>query len=333
MTAPLVELSQAYPHAELHVLTLEDWSSILTGFPGIYKTWTYRRHPNRMGRTRGLARLAYQLRKEKFELVVNFHASPSSAALSFATGARIRANHFHGHRAKDRYSTVEIPGKGILKPVIERDMDTLRALGLHIPAGRLPRVFIQKNEFQDASVFLKTLGLKKPLLVLGLGASRPTKIWPIERFADLALQWAEKKGGGVLAITSPAESDLNHRFLKKVGSHTQIQASSDLSLRMLGGILQSAAVFAGNDSGPRHLAVAVGTPTVTLFGPEHPFEWHPYPVESHPYSFVENLACRKDADPGMPPWCGLNTCIQEEHRCMKLLGVQNVMTLCQKVCR
>src|SRR5205814_697880 len=104
---------------------------------------------------------------------------------------------------------------------------------------------------------------------------------------------------------------------KRSQIRSKITGAHLLTLRELAAILSEADVFLGNDSGPKHLAVAVGTPTVTLFGPEHPFEWHPYPKERHPYFFMEGLACRKDGQAGMPPWCAVQECVIEEHKCMK----------------
>jgi len=98
-------------------------------------------------------------------------------------------------------------------------------------------------------------------------------------------------------------------------------------------MLSQLAVFAGNDSGPRHLAVAVGTPTVTLFGPEHPFEWHPYPEDRHPRFFVDNLPCRRDAMPGMPAWCGLHDCVAEAHKCMTMIEAGPVFEAIRRVAR
>lgn len=346
MTAPLLELNKAYPQAEIHVLVYKSWAPLLEGFPGVRQVWTYERHSEKLGRARALARLALKLRKAKFDLVVNFHASPSSAVLSFSTGAQTRLNHFHGHKNKNRYSTLPIPGKGILKPIIERDMDVLRGLSLHIPAGRIPKVFLQKAEIREAGVVLSGLGLQKPILGLALGASRPTKSWSLARFADLALQWSRETQGGVLAIVGPGEEELAKTFLKlvdeqltssisdlemRVQLRSRIQEVHSLSLRALAGILNSISILVGNDSGPRHLAVAVDTPTVTLFGPEDPFEWHPYSSERHPFTFIRNLPCRKDADPGMPAWCGLHTCTVEEHRCMQMIGVQSVFSMCKNL--
>lgn len=344
MTAPLIELTRAFPHAEIHTLVTQSWAPILEGIPGIHRIWTYEKTSNRL---KELARLTFALRKEGFDCVVGFHTSPSSARLALATGATCRALHFHGHREKNRYSTVEIPGKGILKPIIERDMDAIRALGAHVPAGRIPQVFLQESEIQSARNYLDQLGLHSPILALGLGASRPTKTWPLDRFAALALEWCQKeKNGGVIALAGASENHLIQEFLKNIDDRLtysvtdqqrraqireKICSSSQLSVRKLAAVLSQVSVFAGNDSGPKHLAIAVGTPTVTIFGPEHPFEWHPYPRENHPYFFIENLPCRKDADPGMPPWCGIQICEKEEHRCMQSIGVDSVLETCRKM--
>jgi ADP-heptose:LPS heptosyltransferase len=279
---------------------------------------------------------------------VNFHASPSSATLAFATGSKIRSIHFHGHNAKNRHSTVIIPGKGVLKPIIERDMDTVRALGIHVPAGRLPAISLHGWEIEQADQRISKLNLPAPLLGIGLGATRPVKTWPIERFAALALEWCRKTGGGVLAVAGPNENDKAHAFLKSVDDalgesvraatertslRARISAESNLPIRALAAILSRMSVFAGNDSGPRHVALATGTPTVTLFGPEHPFEWHPYPEDTHPLFFFEALACRSDAAPGMPAWCGLHECVAEEHKCMRMIGVNQVLQQCERVAR
>lgn len=346
MTAPISELKRAFPMAEIHVAVTSTWAPLLEGNPAIHKIWTYRRYEERTSRAKAAASLAIQLRRLHFDCVINFHASPSSSMICFATGAKLRSIHFHGHKDRNRYSTVTIPGKGTLKPIIERDMDAVRALGIHIPAGRLPEIFLQENEKKAALEAINKMGLHGPLLMIGLGASRPTKCWPIERFASLAVEWAAQQKGSVLAIAGPEEAQETHAFLKAVDDllliaapnpadraklRMKITADNLFQLRHLAALMSQAAVYVGNDSGPKHIAVAVGTPTVTVFGPEHPFEWHPYPKDRHPYLFLEHLPCRKDALPGYPEWCGLDECVQEQHKCMKMIGVDQVLAECKKL--
>ena len=349
LTAPLIELNRAFSQAKIHTVISENWACLLEGVPGLQKMIPYHRAESATGRARAIARLAFQLRKEKYDCVINFHASPSSAALALATGAKTRSIHFHDHHAKNRYSTVVVPGKGTVKPVIERDMDTIRALGLHVPAGRTPRIFLQPSEVREAQALLKQFSLDSPILGINLGASRPTKTWSVERWATLALEWCQKEKGDVLAIAGPTEMSQIQLFLKAVddllstiggsqATRAQLRSriksiNAPLTLRQLAAVLSQLAVLATGDSGPKHMAVAVDTPTVTLFGPEHPFEWHPYSKELHPYFFIDHLACRKDAEPTMPAWCGLYECVIEENKCLKLIGVNEVLTQAQAVAK
>jgi ADP-heptose:LPS heptosyltransferase len=147
-------------------------------------------------------------------------------------------------------------------------------------------------------------------------------------------------------VTSPAEGKLAHSFLitvdevlseivpdvaESIEIRKRISCETKLSIRELSAFLGAASAYVGNDSGPKHLAVANGTPTISLFGPEDPFEWHPYPQDRHPYFYLKDLTCRKDAQPGMPPWCGLDVCIVERHRCMQDLKVKPVFEKCSQM--
>lgn len=349
MTAPLMEFRKAYPDCEIHAAVDRRWASVLENHPAVDQIWLYERHQEKAARAKAATRLALRLREQNFDCVVNFHASPSSAMIARATGATVRAVHFHGHKDKNQYSTLMIPGKGVLKPIIERDMDVLRALGLEIPEGRLPQIFLKSSEFYQAEAAIqRDLTLPKPILGIALGASRPTKSWPSDRYAQLAIEWCKKEKGSVFALSGPEETELLEAFIKNIDQQLEIQFTdpaerrsirnrivpeNQLNVRQLAALLSRFSVLVGNDSGPKHLAVAVDTPTVTVFGPEDPFEWHPYPQDRHPYLFVEDLKCRKDHIPGMRPWCGIPECNQEKHQCMTKILFSDVFKECQRVAR
>lgn len=336
MTAPLLKLREAYPSAEIHAMATAPWCEVLERHPGIDRIIPYQRREEKMARAKNVARLAFQLRREKYDLVVNFHASPSSATLAFATGASTRSIHFHGHRDSNRYSTVEIPGKGEAKPIIERDLDTLRGLGLKIPPGSvLPQVFLSGEEISKMrSRFFPSIA-KNPTLLLSFGASRPTKVWPLRKFAELATQWVRDTGGRVLAIRAPGEEELLQGFLGKIPRElletSEISTLPELPVREIAAVLHLCSVFVGNDSGPKHLAVAVGAPTLTFIGPEDPQEWHPYSTDRHRFLHIPGLACRRDALPGMPPWCGLYECEVEAHRCMESISARDALVAAKEL--
>jgi ADP-heptose:LPS heptosyltransferase len=320
LTAALKELHRAYPHAVIHAAVPEPWIWLLEGFPGVTKLLPITWHNDRAARTKAATRLAFQLRKESYDIVCSFHSSPAAAMVALSTGAKVRAVHFHSFKAKNLYSTVEIPGKGTMKPVVERDLDTIRGLGIRVQEGVMPEIFLKNDEKAFAREEFWAWGLKRPVLGVALGASRATKIWPLHRFAEVAQKWVNERKGSVLVISGPGEEKLNEEFFKSIPNtpdlRDAIQVMPTCNVRLLAARISQLNALLGNDSGPRHLATALGVPTVTLFGPEHPLEWHPYPQDRHPRLFIEPLACRKNAEPGSPPWCGIQECIVEAHQCM-----------------
>jgi ADP-heptose:LPS heptosyltransferase len=339
MTAPLLELRAAFPNAEIHVVVTDHWAPIMENHPAVDEIIPYVRHSGAASRAKAIARMAIELRKRKYDCVVNFHASPSSSALAYAIGSKVRAIHFHGHKDKNRYSTTEIPGKAEVKPVIERDMDTIRSLGLAIPEGKQPRIYLEAPELERARMRIEQMGLYGPILGLGIGASRDTKIWPIERFATMAIRWCDQYRGSVIVYHTRGEEALSRRFFDALDRklvewyadpsarkavRSRILAEVQLPLRLLASTLKLNTLYLGNDSGPKHLAVAVGTRTITLFGPEDPYEWHPYSRDEHPIHYIEGLKCRNDQLPGFRPWCGLHQCFIEEHRCMRFISEDEV---------
>ncbi len=329
LTAALKELHRLFPNAEIHAAVTDPWISLLDGMPGVTKLWPVTWHNDRAARTKAATALAFKLRGQKYDLVCGFHASPASAMVALSTGAKTRAIHFHSFKAKNLYSTVQVPGKGMMKPVVERDLDTVRSLGLPVPEGVMPEIFLRETEREFAREELRAWGMTAPVFGIALGASRPTKIWPIHRFAEVALKLVRERNASVLVITGPGEESLVEEFFKSIPSQQeirdQIQVMKPANVRTLAARISVLDMLIGNDSGPRHLAAALKVPTVTIFGPEHPLEWHPYPQNQHPRLFIEAMPCRNNQEQGSPPWCGLFECIKEEHRCMKEISVDSVI--------
>ena len=169
------------------------------------------------------------------------------------------------------------------------------------------------------------------MVFLGLGASRPTKRWPTQHFARLAELMRDRADLIPAMITGPGEAEavfsgqvldeMRARGLRSMGAGGKgdFLHLAGFGVRKLAQALSAVRAYLGNDSGPKHIAAAVGIPTFTFFGPEDPGEWHPYSRERHPVFFREDLPCRRE-DQGR--WCGLETCDlqgQEFHRCMSEL--------------
>jgi ADP-heptose:LPS heptosyltransferase len=115
-------------------------------------------------------------------------------------------------------------------------------------------------------------------VVLNPSASCPSKIWPAERFAQLARQMTEKYGAACILIGSARDRDIIAR-VKALAGIPLHDLSGQLSLGMLGWLLSRSALLISNDSGPVHIANAVGTPVISIFGRKQaglsPARWRP----------------------------------------------------------
>ncbi len=363
LTASLSELRRHYPSAEIHVLVDQRFAEIVQGVAGVSTVWRYQTGLSWVQRVLQNRRFGQALAAERFDVALNFHASLSSARLVRRSGAAVKAVHFHDFHQRDRFSTHKIPDQWVLKPAIQRDLDTLRALGLECGLQVMPGLELQEHERAWAREKVGGIGTSLPsscfsstvpssLLGLAPGASRTTKAWPPERFAALADAWwrmsreSEKRPGKeparvVVLLGSPAEKNLltavvaEVRRLQKqnVGDERAeaeadlpwLQVCCDLSVRELMAVCSQLSLLVANDSGPKHVAVGLGIPTLTLFGPEDPFEWHPYPQQEHPYFYKKNLACRNQGLFPEYPWCGIERCEVEKHRCMTDITVAEVV--------
>ena len=169
-------------------------------------------------------------------------------------------------------------------------------VGRELPKGRL-RYFLGPGDLAAADAVLRAHGLDpaRPLLGLSPGANWETKRWPAERFAGLARR-ALASGFQVAVQGSASEAELGRLIAQLVPGAVDLCGKLDLS--GLGGFISRCAAFAANDSGPMHIARALGVPTLAFFGSTDPsmFDFHGHQVlfagvECAPCSFFGRRRC------------------------------------------
>lgn len=330
LTAPLQEWLETYPESEVHLWVRSSWAPLFLEFPGLKRVWTWDSEISWVKKLFILFRTLMELRLQRFDMSFHFHASSGSSLLTWLLGIPKRSIHIHGARKKNLYATSAVPDQGVTKSILERHRDTLRALGFQPECLHGPKIFLgQSSPFPLPEVFRGT----RAILAMALGASRPTKDWGGEAFAQVALRWVREYEGGVVVVATSSSQTHLEVFREHAFSKTQeplIQCYLDLCLEDLAALFRRAHLFLGNDSGPKHFAAALGLPTVTLFGPENPFEWHPYSKTHHPIFFKDSLPCRNQVTPGNEhsPWCALQECIVEQHQCLKGFSSEMVFRRC-----
>jgi ADP-heptose:LPS heptosyltransferase len=154
------------------------------------------------------------------------------------------------------------------------------------------------------------------------GASWPAKHWLPDRFAALASAVVSRLNATVVLTGGPRDADTLDLVQGQITA--DVRSVRSPSLRHLAALASQCTVFVSNDAGPMHIAAAVGTPTIGIFGPGEENIWFPYAAaEGH-------LAMRKDV-PCHP--CHLDFCNREGDgymECMKLLSMEEVFERVQE---
>jgi len=311
LSSTLESLAAALPGAELSVLVPGAFAPVLEGHPRLARVLTYEQ---------GWLSLVPALRALRLDHFVQLHSSPGNRWLAWAAGAGQVSFSVQNNETEKAY--------GKHPNALEWDGFFLRTLfgpAVAVP-GPAPVIHLSAEEREEGRELWRRFGAEPDRVVfLGLGASRPTKRWPPAHFARFAELLRDRAGLVPAIISGPGEAEeafggavlneLRARGLRSMGAGGKgdFVHAAGLGVRQLARALSAARAYVGNDSGPKHIAAAVGIPTFTFFGPEDPGEWHPYPRDRHPVFFVEGLGCRAQ-DGGR--WCALEECVVERHRCM-----------------
>jgi predicted lipopolysaccharide heptosyltransferase III len=307
-TPTLHGVRQAYPEARLSVLVNRGTGEILQANPDVDEIILLDR-----GSFLEQCRFAWRLRRRGFDLVVDLTDGDRAAFLTWISGAPVRIGFNAEQRWTGRcYTTVVSGAPGAHR--IERDLAALGPLGLSAQ-DRVPRVWLRPEDDAGVRRLVERLDvpIDRPWVVIQPGARYWFKAWPPERFAELADQLTDRFGCQVLVGGSREEAALTKTVVTQAKSRL-LSIAGLTYVRTLAALLKRSALFVGNDTGVMHIAAAVGTPVVGLFGPSNPAEWGPRGGSAE--VIYKGLDCRT---------CFHPTCRRGEDNCMKLITVDEVM--------
>jgi lipopolysaccharide heptosyltransferase II len=223
-------------------------------------------------------RLIKEFRKFKIDTAVIFHGNdPDILPLVFLGGAEKIIGYKKRTRLPYFLTTAlpELPGHFIRAQMelAEEAAGNGRTVIREYPPEKLrPCFFLIKNEREGADVFLDENSLKgKTLIGLLPGAGRLYKRWPVERFAGAAGRFLKNPDNAVIILGSKKESPLARKIENLCGrKNNLILAAGSFNLRQSSALMERLHLFITNDSGPLHIAIALGVPTVALFCPSDP---------------------------------------------------------------
>ena len=266
LSTPVFEaLRNRFPEAHLACLTFLENRAVVEGNPYLNDVIHYDKKGSEKGWW-GNLRFARALAKKKFDTVIHLHPTNRMHLVSRLAGIPVRIGYAKKNAWALTHTLADKKGEG-LKHEAEYNFDLLKFLGVEAPHPLRPYFPLKEKDRVSLHVFLRNLEVsaEKGYVVLNPSAGCPSKIWPADRFARLADQLQEKYSSEILLIGSLRD----RRFAKKVKESASLPVtdlSGKLSLGMLGWLLKEARLLISNDSGPVHVARAVGTPVISIFG-------------------------------------------------------------------
>ena len=260
------------------------------------------------------SRLIAGLRSRRFDTVIDLTDGDRSAFLSWISGASVRIGFNDEHRWRGKYYTQVLQSLPGVQHRIDRDLEALKPMGIQADSKDLV-LRVTPEEVDSADQLLDQLGVQRSqsMVILQPGARYWFKAWPPERYAELADRVTSQYGCHVLIGGSSADLDLAQQIRQMAKSRPTIMAGRT-TIKQFAAIARRSALFVGSDSGAMHIAAAVGTSVVALFGPSNPREWGPRGglVEV----LYKGLDCRI---------CFHPTCQRGEQNCMRLITIDEVM--------
>jgi 3-deoxy-D-manno-octulosonic-acid transferase/heptosyltransferase-1 len=314
----LAALRRCYPQAHISWVVEEAASDLLADHPMLDRVLVSRRKRwvrdlregrNRAAVLREAAAFLRALRDRPYDLVIDFHGLFKSAVLVLLSRGRRRLGYDSLQEGSGLVLNEKIP-EDMAKHAVERYLDFARHLGCEISKPEFP-VALQEAHFRRVSELLaaKTVDTARGFVAVSPVAYWETKLWDEAKFAAVCDRIVGELGLPVVFTGESPEGPIAR--IRSLMEAPSASVAGETSLRELAALYREAAVLLTTDSGPMHLAAAVGTPVVALFGPTSPERTGPY-GKGH-------VVIRKDMD--CSP-CFRKAC--ETIECMKTIRVDEV---------
>lgn len=256
----LASLRSAYPWAQIDFLTEKFCRDVIEGNAIVNELLVF--DPKKQT---GVS-LIRQVRKRSYDLVFDLFGNPRSAIVTLLSGAVNRVGFRFSWRARC-YTTVVDPRGGDVHN-IQFNLDALRAVGIPI-VEPIPRFHLSPDGERVAESFWDAQSFSNhPVIALNQGGGWQSKRWRVEGFARLGDYVVRHHGAKVIIIWGPGEHDDAENIRQHMSEPAVLIPHS--SIKELGSILRRCALLVTNDSGPMHIAAALGTPVVAIFGPTDP---------------------------------------------------------------
>ena len=327
LTSPVFNtLKRVMPDGEIDALVYADTLPMLQGHPAIVQLHGIVRGKKQgwFADIRAEWQLIRTLRQRRYDLVVHLTDHPRGGWMTRLMAPRWavapkRAGRFWKHVFTHQFS---LPRQAN-RHTVEKNLDALRRLGLH-PQDGDKRLCMVPGPDAEARLehLLAEYGVNGPFIHLHPASRWFFKCWPVARMAELVDALA---AGGHRIVMTGAPDARERAMIAEIRTRSSadwVDLAGQLSLREMAALSARARLFIGVDSAPMHIAAAVGTPVVALFGPSGELEWAPWGGQ--------HLVVTSDRHPCRP--CGQDGCGGSKvSDCLTTLPLERVLAACQRL--
>ena len=264
-------LKDRWPAAQLTWLVKHQWADLVERAAGVDRVWPVDAAVRSwLGQVRAL-------RAERFDLAVDLQGLFRSGALAWLSSASLRIGFANGREGSPWFYTHRVPVPTVEMHAVDRYLLVAAALGARPQGAPQFRFKMLDEDFAVIRDVFQHKGssVDSPWVAMNVSARWPTKRWPLSSFA-IVLDQLHKDGFGPVVVIGSSDEQHDANQLRALTKSPFVDLTGALPLRCLPALLSKAAMVITNDSGPMHIAAAVGTPVVALFGPTSATRTGPY---------------------------------------------------------
>ena len=291
LITPLIKaLKTGLPNAQVDVLVNKGTHQVLIDNPFLGDTliFDHQRSKRSIGYTLKFMR---QIRSKKYDTVIDLTNNDRASLVTLVSGARRRIGYSSEHLLRRKFCYTDVIDSTLGKVhTVDHHLKPAQALGITVTDYH-PFIAVSSGRISEIERILISEGLERdePYVVIHPGARRWYKSWPPECFASLGDRIIQRYGIRVILSGSEGDRKVCSRIAENM-KHRGFNLAGRVPLSGLPGLIKKAVCLVGNDSAAIHIATAVETPAIALFGPTDWKAW--YPRRAHDKVIAVEFPCR-----------------------------------------
>jgi ADP-heptose:LPS heptosyltransferase len=314
LTTPVFSiLKKAFPKAKIDFLTAGYLKDLFTGLPELEQVLVYPKPIKSIG---AIISFFLNIRKKRYDIVIDYQCTPGTAQITWFTAATFRL----GWKMKRRQWAYNLWSTANTKPkyVATQKCLALQELGINEVNTNLT-VYIAKDFPKIIKQYFKDEQIDTNKLIINMTpvGQVQTREWELEKYISLANLLIEKYSATII-FSGSSKDTIKLNALSARSPH-KIRVLPVWPLEKFTAYLSQVDLHFSYDNGPKHLAIAVGTPTLSLFATDPPFLWNPVDHPNHPY-ILGDVPCK---------FCRLTEC--PLMICMESISPEQVMEKIEEI--